>query len=501
MKSSQDNLAGRSLGIIISLLIGISCHAFGQPDEDPPVSPRFTLLTINPSNNNTELRWDPSPSADVAGYIVYSYKNGEAYDIDTILNPLANSYSFLWPWSLIRSESFVVAAVDSSGNFSPLSNDLQTIYAEARIDTCNSRIALHWNKYIETTVSVAGYNIYVSINGENYVLADQIPAHNDEYLLNDFITDAHYCYLIEARLENGLISASNIPCIDTDMQKNPLWINADYATVEGEGEILLSFTVDPESEINLFSLERKSGKEGKFTEISRFQGVENKIIYSDKTADNKVINTYRLSAVNNCNIVTTSSNYASNMVLNVIENGNDLLITWNKYREWLGTAESSRLFMDKGAGFSQIAELVPDDSVYSISIPDIMHDVSGGRLCFYVSATESGNPFGVAGSESVSNIYCYSIEEVITMPNIFSPNGDGINDLFRPVITFPPINYRLTITDRRRKTLFESDDYTESWDGRERGKPVPQDVYLWFLRLTTPSGNNVARTGTLTVIY
>lgn len=501
MKSSWVKLYGRILFINIFLLIGISYQLFGQPDEDPPVSPQLTLLTINPSNNNTELRWDPSPSTDVAGYIVYSYRNGEAYDIDTIINPMADNYSILWPWALIRSESFVVAAIDSSGNFSPLSNDLQTIYAETNIDTCNSRITLRWNKYTDTPVAVTGYNIYYSVNGGNYVLADQTPANIDEFILYEFIPDSHYCFKIEAQLENGLVSASNISCLDTDMQKNPMWINADYATVTGEGEILLSFTVDPESDINLFSLEKKSGKEGSYTEISRLTGTESKITYTDKTADTKTINTYRLMAINSCNIGTTVSNNASNMVLNVLENGNDLLITWNNYRKWLGTAESTRLYMDKGTGFIQIAQLAPSDSVYRISIPDIMHNVAGGKICFYVLAAESGNPYGITGSESTSNMSCYIIEEVITMPNIFSPNGDGINDLFRPVITFSPSNYKLVITDRRRKILFESDDYTESWDGREKGKPVPQDVYLWFLRLTTPSKKNVTRTGTLTVIY
>lgn len=501
MKLLQDNMVRQSMAVIIPLLFIFSIQAFGQPDENPPLSPRFTLLTINPTNNHTELRWNLSPSPDVAGYIVYSYKNDAGTAIDTIFDPQANSYSIFWPWSLIQSESFVVAAIDYSDNISPLSNDLSTIYAEARLDTCNHKIILNWNPYANPQDLVAGYNIYFSVNNGNLSLADHVTEDNTLFIFNEFITDAHYCFVVEAELGNDQISTSNIPCLDTDMQKSPLWINADYATVSKNGEIILSFTVDPESETNLYSLEKKSEKDGNYIEIVRLESSEGKITYNDITGDPEIINSYRLSAINNCNIPTTISNNASNIVLKITESDNELVIFWNQYREWLGITASNRLFMDTGNGFIEIASFDPQDTICKISIPEIMYDVVDSKICFYVTATETGNPHGIIGSESVSNTCCYTIKEIITVPNIFSPNGDGINDFFRPVITFSPISYKLIITDRRRKTLFESDDYTESWNGTEKGKQVPQDVYLWFLRILTPSGENISRTGTLTVIY
>jgi gliding motility-associated-like protein len=128
-----------------------------------------------------------------------------------------------------------------------------------------------------------------------------------------------------------------------------------------------------------------------------------------------------------------------------------------------------------------------------------MYSITQGNVCFYISASETGNPYGITG-ESVSNTACLSIEETVTVPNIFSPDGDGINDLFKPVITFAPSSYQLLITDRQRKTLFETRDYNEFWDGSASGSSVSQGVYLWFLKVTTPSGRNITRTGTVTVI-
>jgi gliding motility-associated-like protein len=128
-----------------------------------------------------------------------------------------------------------------------------------------------------------------------------------------------------------------------------------------------------------------------------------------------------------------------------------------------------------------------------------MYGLTEGKVCFYVTASESGNPYGKNG-ESSSNQVCVEIDEVITVPDIFSPDGDLLNDLFRPVVTFTPAEYTFVISNRQGKTLFESKDFMESWDGTDNGNPVPQGVYLWFIRLKTPEGKSISRTGTVTII-
>jgi hypothetical protein len=40
----------------------------------------------------------------------------------------------------------------------------------------------------------------------------------------------------------------------------------------------------------------------------------------------------------------------------------------------------------------------------------------------------------------------------------------------------------------------------DAWNGSDNGDPVPEGVYLWFLKLTAPSGKKIIRTGTVTVI-
>ena len=128
-----------------------------------------------------------------------------------------------------------------------------------------------------------------------------------------------------------------------------------------------------------------------------------------------------------------------------------------------------------------------------------MFEVTGKNICFYLSASEASNPYGITG-QSLSSVVCIVPSETITVPNVFTPNNDLIDDFFKPVLSFTPVDYHLVISNRQGKILFESRDYNEAWDGKLKGNPQPQGVCLWFLKVTTPSGKRISKTGTLTII-
>ena len=141
----------------------------------------------------------------------------------------------------------------------------------------------------------------------------------------------------------------------------------------------------------------------------------------------------------------------------------------------------------------------PNDSTFTVDYRELMYDVSGGDICAYVTASETSNPYGIQG-QSKSQVVCTEPIEIVTAPNIFTPNNDLVNDLFRPVLSFTPVSYHLIISDQHGSVLFETRDFMESWNGTSGGKPVPDGICLWFLKLTTPSGKNITRTGTVTIL-
>lgn len=64
------------------------------------------------------------------------------------------------------------------------------------------------------------------------------------------------------------------------------------------------------------------------------------------------------------------------------------------------------------------------------------------------------------------------------VPNTFTPNADGLNDIFTPSIMGVE-EYRLLIFNRWGELMFESKDLKDGWDGRYKGDPCQQDVYVW----------------------
>lgn len=66
----------------------------------------------------------------------------------------------------------------------------------------------------------------------------------------------------------------------------------------------------------------------------------------------------------------------------------------------------------------------------------------------------------------------------LLIPTAFSPNGDGVNDLFR-ALNKNLTKYKLQVYNRWGEKVFESDKYTDGWDGIYQGVKQPLGVYVW----------------------
>lgn len=89
--------------------------------------------------------------------------------------------------------------------------------------------------------------------------------------------------------------------------------------------------------------------------------------------------------------------------------------------------------------------------------------------------------------ETVSNEVTFTgnTQTEVIIPNIFSPNNDGVNDRLHFVNVDASKEYSLRIYDRWGLKLFESSDSTEAWEGKnKRGKDVPEGVYFYEIIYT-----------------
>jgi len=88
----------------------------------------------------------------------------------------------------------------------------------------------------------------------------------------------------------------------------------------------------------------------------------------------------------------------------------------------------------------------------------------------------------------------------VVFPNTFTPNGDGINDIFRPNQDANPDSYKVIIYNRWGIQMFRSGVVTNGWDGKYNGKPVSFGVYYWIATFTMPGEEKKTITGYVTLI-
>jgi gliding motility-associated-like protein len=71
----------------------------------------------------------------------------------------------------------------------------------------------------------------------------------------------------------------------------------------------------------------------------------------------------------------------------------------------------------------------------------------------------------------------------LNIPNAFTPNDDGVNDVFRvvPVENLAEV-YSLTVFNRWGQKVWEGAGINAQWDGKIDGKPAVSDVYVWLLK-------------------
>lgn len=87
------------------------------------------------------------------------------------------------------------------------------------------------------------------------------------------------------------------------------------------------------------------------------------------------------------------------------------------------------------------------------------------------------------------------------VPNAFSPNGDGINESFKPFgYGFNPEKYEFMIFERTGRLIFRTTNYEQAWNGHDNGKLVPFGSYIYVIRTEDMEGEPKEYMGTVTVV-
>ncbi len=117
-------------------------------------------------------------------------------------------------------------------------------------------------------------------------------------------------------------------------------------------------------------------------------------------------------------------------------------------------------------------------TIYNLNDTVYVHDsLSSVAGCYAVTATDS------AGNQSAINMVCVDNCPQYQLPNVFTPNGDGFNDFFTPILPYRYIkSIDINIYNRWGQIMFHTINPNINWNGNDQnsGKPCPDGVYYYI---------------------
>ncbi len=101
----------------------------------------------------------------------------------------------------------------------------------------------------------------------------------------------------------------------------------------------------------------------------------------------------------------------------------------------------------------------------------------------------------IRDSVGCTRTFPIELDQDFTIPNAFTPNGDGINDTWKIPILESYSNCKVVVMDKKGQIIFESPPgYPQPWNGKSDGKPVPIGTYYYliqYLNDTSPITGNL----------
>jgi gliding motility-associated-like protein len=220
-------------------------------------------------------------------------------------------------------------------------------------------------------------------------------------------------------------------------------------------------------------------------------GTSKQPTYLDETAFNETEPPcYQATYTDSCGLTSANSTPACPVILkgNFNEKEGAVTLNWSEYIGFTGMPQYTLEVLD--ATTQQLLTTYPVSSNFTYR--DAQLSPTSQILAYRIKVSA---PLGVSYSNQVRIAQGFSAY----IPTAFSPNNDGLNDIFEVKGRF--INsVRMKIYNRSGQIIFESKRPDEGWNGLVNGKPAPVGTYIFSMTAQDLNGKTVSRTGSVTLV-
>lgn len=498
-------------------------------------SANITIVAPAPENPAAEaalgeilLNWDESPCSNATGYKIYRRAGLFGFNPDNCETgvPEYTGYELLAEIQDVSNTTFLdnndisfginycymVVACFPDGAESYASEEFcAQISAEIPLITHNSVGAtdaatgidtVRWQRPFDLdTMLFAGPYQYRLYRGNGFGMANELiftSAESSElsglpgeFIVNDLNTsDQAYTYRVE--LQNAgeaLVSSSlatsifltitpNDEQLTLNWQVNQPWINFNYR-VEQFDELSGEWVLAEETEGTLLTIEGlENGEEYCFRIVAEGS------YFNEVFADTLINLSQEVCAIpfDNTPPCAPVLDFDCNCDLDFNS------LSWSNTNESCGNTDDTEVYYIYYAPFEG-EPLVVIDSVFGAENTTFEHLMNNNSLagCYAVSALDYDEVNDRRNESALSNLICCDNCPDYQLPNVFTPNSDGENDLFIPFPYRFVDRIELVIYNRWGQPVFETEDPDIRWDGihMESGVRVPDGVYYYIATVHT----------------
>ena len=466
-------------------------------DVVAPNIPSVYRATVIDNSSNLFV-FNPSKEEDFYSYrIFYNYLSASPQSFVDVLSVADTFYLETGINTLLNPYSYAISAMDICKNRSAVSPTHTTV--ELKAWPIDNAIKISWTPY-KGFGSIKRYEIWRNNpdSGSAFYQIKDVSAGTLQYIDTSISCFTNYYYRIKTVAMDA--DTSKYSWSDTS-GATPVYVSSlpgtkiVRVTVLNDKQVLLQWAKISYEVSFKYLIFRMRDDE---TSATFYKEVSDSFMIDENVLVDEHSYSYFVYLKDACGGISLISNEAKTILLTVdlVRNDRGLydpIIYYTKYREWVnGVNNYDVLFYYDSLGlYSKVSSNSSFDTTFIhqyLTLPQ-------RNYCYSVIANEfNGNK-----ATSQSNITCVGTEPRVYVPNVFTINGDGIND--RLVVGGLFIeNYKINIFDRWGNNVFESNNRDLSWDGNLDGKPMPSGVYVYLIEVTGRSKQRVEVTGTVTLI-
>jgi gliding motility-associated-like protein len=268
----------------------------------------------------------------------------------------------------------------------------------------------------------------------------------------------------------------------------------EFVTVTNDDKVHIRWLKSEEADFGYYDIYRRENTpKASFQYLASTYAVGDTNYIDKDVKVNELSYCYVLVVNDNCGHVSANSNPACTILLLGESKPFKHELDWNRYEEWNGGVSSYSLLRSVDTG---ILRPLIQFQTEVLEHTDSSLDYCWGGYWYRVKAEEG---FGSLDAQSYSNRVYLIQPPLLHVPNAFTPNDNGLNELWGIVPVFVK-EYEVQVYTRWGEKVYDSNNVKTDWDGYYHEKIEPNSVYMYIIRFTGWDRSVHYRKGTVTIL-